>query len=56
MYEEKSESKPEVDESQYTPEEEFMEEKKQEEIKQAAPIIKNKIFEYLNEDAKRNKR
>ena len=56
MYEEKSESKPEVDESQYTPEEEFIEEEKEEEKKQPALIKKNKTFEYLNKDAKRNKR
>ena len=56
MYEEKSESKPEVDESQYTPEEKFMEEEKKRKKKQPAPIIKNKTFEYLNKDVKRKKR
>ena len=56
MYEEKSESKPEVDESQCTPEEKLMEEEKEEEKTQPAPIIKNKTFEYLNKDVKRKKR
>ena len=56
VYEEKSESKPEVDESQCTPEEKFMEEEKKRKKKQPAPIIKNKTFEYLNKDVKRKKR
>ena len=56
MYEEESDSEPEIEESQFIPEEEFIEEEKEEEkTKQSPPERKNRIFEYLNEDAKRNK-
>ena len=57
MYEEETDSEPEVEESQYTPEDEFIEEEeeKPKEQKQQAPKRKNKIFDYLNKDAKRNK-
>ena len=47
MYEEESDSEAEVEESQYVP---------VEETKQPVPKRKNKIFDYLNKDAKRNKR
>ena len=58
MYEEETDSEPEVEESQYTPEDEFIEEEeeKPKEQKQQAPERKNKILDYLNKDAKRNKR
>ena len=57
VYEEEIDSEPEVEENQYTPEEEFIEEEeKQKEQKQQAPKRKNTIFDYLNKDAKRNKR
>ena len=57
MYEEESDSESEVDESEYVPE------KTEEEIekpkvgkKQPPPKRKNNIFEYLNNNTKRNKR
>ena len=56
VYEEESDSEAEVEESQYVPVEEFIEEGKEEETKQPVPKRKNKIFDYLNKDAKRNKR
>ena len=55
MYEEESDSKPEIEESQFAPEEEFIEEEKEEKTKQSPPKRKNRIFDYLNKDAKRNK-
>ena len=56
MYEEESDSKPEIEESQFAPEEEFIEEEKEEEkTKQSPPKRKNRIFDYLNKDAKRSK-
>ena len=56
MYKEESDSEPEVDESEYVPEETEEEtEKPKTEIKQPAQKRKNNIFEYLNNDAKRNK-
>ena len=56
MYEEESDSKPEIEESQFAPEEEFIEDEKEEEkTKQSPPKRKNRIFDYLNKDAKRNK-
>ena len=54
IYEQKSDSEPEIEESQYTPEEDLIEEEK-EEKKQPALKRANKIFDYLNKDAKRNK-
>ena len=54
IYEQKSDSEPEIEESQYTPEEDLIEEEK-EEKKQPALKRTNKIFDYLNKDAKRNK-
>ena len=57
MYEEDSDSEPEVDESEYMPEETEEEiEKPKIGKKQPAQKRKNNIFEYLNSDAKRNKR
>ena len=57
MYEEESHSEPEVDESEYVPDETEEEiEKPKIEKKQPAQKRKNNIFEYLNNDAKRNKR
>ena len=53
VYEEESDSEPEAEESPYIPEEEHIEQKIEQ--KQQAPRTKNKIFEYLNKDAKRNK-
>ena len=56
MYEEESDSEPEIEESQFAPEEEFIEEEKEEEkTKQSPPKRKNRIFNYLNKDTKRNK-
>ena len=56
MHEEETDSEPELEESQYTLEDEFIEEEeeKPKEQKQQAPKGKNKIFSYLNKDAKRN--
>ena len=57
VYEEKSDSAPEVDESKYVPEETEEEvEKPKVRKKQTPPKRKNNIFEYLNNNAKRNKR
>ena len=58
MYEEETHSEPEVEESQHTPEDEFIEEEeKPKEHKNNKHLNeKNKIFDYLNKDAKRNKR
>ena len=57
MYEEESDSEPEVDESEYVPEETEEEiEKPKVGKKQPPSKRKNNIFEYLNNDAKRNKR
>ena len=45
-----------VEESQYIPEDEFLEEEeKPKEQKQQVPKRKNEVFDYLNKDAKRNK-
>ena len=57
MYEKENGSKPEVDKSEYVPEE-TEEEKAKPKFgkKQPPPKGKNNIFEYLNNDAKRNKR
>ena len=56
MYKEKSDSEPEVEESQCTHEEDLVKEEKEEKEKQPAPKRKNKTFHYLIKDAKRNKR
>ena len=58
MYEEENNSETKVEESQYTPEDEFIEDKeeKPKEQKQQGPKRKNKIFNYLIKYAKRNKR
>ena len=56
MYKEESDSEPEVDKSEYVPgetEEEI--EKPKIGKKQPAQKRKNNIFEYLHNDAKRNK-
>ena len=58
VYEEESDSKPEVDESEYVPEEteeEIEKPKIEKKKKQPAQKRKNNIFEYLNNDSKRNK-
>ena len=55
MYEEKTDSEPEIEESQYVPEEEEDIEEQQKEVKQPPQKRNNKIFDYLNKDAKRNK-
>ena len=57
MYEEENDSEPEVDKSEYVPKE-TEEEIKKPKVgkKQTPPKRKNNIFEYLNNDAKRNKR
>ena len=56
MYEEESDSKPEIEENQYVPEEEEDIEEEEKEVKQPPQKRKIKIFDYLNKDAKRNKR
>ena len=57
MYEEESDIEPEVDEGKYVPDETEEEiEKPKTEKEQPAQKRKNNIFEYLNNDAKRNKR
>ena len=57
MCKEESDSEPEVDESEYVPEETEEEiEKPKAGKKQTPPKRKNNIFEYLNNDAKRYKR
>ena len=60
VYEEETYSEPEQVESQYVLEEESIEQKKKKEEErkqqqQPQNKRKNKIFEYLNKDAKRNK-
>ena len=54
IYEQKNDSEPEIEESQYTPEEDLIEKEKEKKIQ---PAVKrtNKIFDYLNKDAKRNR-
>ena len=42
-------------ESQYVPENEPIDQEKKEEHKQSQNKRKNKIFDYLNKDAKRNR-
>ena len=54
IYEQNSDSEPEIEESQYTPEDDLIEGEK-EEKKQPALKRTNKIFNYLNKDATRNK-
>ena len=56
VYEEETDSEPEAGESQDIPEDEPIEQEKKEEHKQPQNKRKNKIFDYLNKDAKRNKR
>ena len=57
VYEKESDSKPEVDQSENVPEKTEEEtEKPKIGKKQPAQKSKNKIFECLNNDAKRNKR
>ena len=49
MYEEETDSEPDVEESQYTLEDKFIkEEEKPKAQKQQAPKRKNKMFNYLN--------
>ena len=56
MYEEESDSEPEVDESEYVPGETEEEIQKPKVGKKQPPRKrKNNIFEYLNNNAKRNK-
>ena len=56
MYKEESDREPEVDESEYVPEETEEEIGKPKTVKkQPAQKRKNNIFEYLNNDAKKNK-
>ena len=71
MYKEETDSEPEVEESQYAPQEKFIEEtkeqkkkqnktkkkqKQQQQQKQQPPKPNNKIIDYLNKDSKINKR
>ena len=55
VYEEETDSEPETGEGQYVLEDEFVEQEKKEERKQPQNKRKNKIFDYLNKDTKRNK-
>ena len=55
MYEEESDSEPEVEESQYTSVGDLIKKEKEEEKKQPAPKRKRK-YDYLNKEAKTNKR
>ena len=55
VYEEESDSKPEVEESQYTSVGDLIKKEKEEEKKQPAPKRKRK-YDYLNKEAKTNKR
>ena len=56
MYEEETDSEPEVEESQYTPEDKFIEEEEEKPKEQNQALKrKNKMFDYLNKDTKRNK-
>ena len=55
IYEEESDSKPGEEESRYIPEETEEIREQKIEKKEPAQKRKSKIFEYLNNDAKRNK-
>ena len=55
VYEEESDSEPEVEESQYTSVGDLIKKEKEEEKKQPAPNRKIK-YDYLNKEAKTNKR
>lgn len=55
MYKEETDSGPEKEESQYAPENEIIEEEKQKVQKQPPLKRKNKMLDYLNKDAKKNK-
>ena len=55
VYEEETDSELEVEERQYVPEDEPIDQEEKEEQKQPQKR-KKKIFNYLNKDAKRNKR
>ena len=56
VYEEDTDREPEAEENQYLPEDEPNEQEKEKEQKQLPTKRENKIFQYLNKDAKRNKR
>ena len=55
VYKEETDTEFEEDENQYVPEDKFIEQEKQKEQKQPQVKRKNKIFDYLNKDAKGNK-
>ena len=55
IYKEESDSEPEIEEGQYVHKEEEDIEEEKKEVKQLPQKRKNKIFNYLNKDAKRNK-
>ena len=55
VYEEETDSESEAVECQYVPENEPIQQEKKKEHKQPQNKIKNKIFDYLNKDAKRNR-
>ena len=55
VYEEETDSEYEAVESQYVPENKPIEQEKQEERKQPQNKRKNKIFDYLNKNAKKNR-
>ena len=53
MYKEETDSGPEKEESQYAPEDEIIEEEKQEMQKQPPLKRKSKMLDYLNKDTKK---
>ena len=55
VYEEETDSEPKIEESQYIPEDEPIDQEKEEEQKRFPSKRKYKIFEYLNKDAKKHK-
>ena len=55
VYKEETDTEFEEGENQYVPEDKFIEQEKQKEQKQPQVKRKNKIFDYLNKNAKGNK-
>ena len=55
VYKEETDTEFEEGENQYVPEDKFIEQEKQKEQKKPQVKRKNKIFDYLNKDAKGNK-
>ena len=55
VYAEERDSEPAIEQNQYVPKEDKDIEEEEKEVKQTAPKRRNKRFDYLNKDAKRNK-